>query len=341
VESRRAALDVLPGLERAGRADAFSGRLASAGALERLAAALARPSSRRLSPSGLEAYAACPQAWFFRYLLGLRPPEPPTWELTAAGEGEWVHRTLALFFQPGQVDPAWDADQVARRLEACLDLAREELLAKGQAGHPAVWQARRPVLAQALARVAAGELAGLGAARPVAVEEEFGRGDAPGLAVELDQGPPLMLSGRLDRLDQGPEGLCVTDYKHTADKQALKQGADPARAGRESFQLPVYLAFAQAHWGAPATRGRLVSTRLTGEKARVLEPEPGFAASEPAERARLAAQGRPNLCNLVAELWQRVSRGEFPAQPAKEACRHCRLWTVCRAQAAALPGEAP
>jgi hypothetical protein len=154
------------------------------------------------------------------------------------------------------------------------------------------------------------------------------------LAVEVDQGPPLVLSGRLDRLDQGPDALCVTDYKHSADTQKLKQGADLELAGRQSFQLPVYLAFAAARWGQGRVRGRLVSTRLTREKAHVLEPPPEFLSPAP------DPEGEPTLFELVAALWRRMGRGEFFALPEPASCRFCRLSALCRARPAALAGEA-
>jgi len=340
-EERRLALDLLPAPERVGAADAFSGRLASPEAAAHLAALLAQPEWRRLSPSSLEAYAACPLSWCLGRLLRLAEPEAPTWDLERVGEGDWVHRALALYFSQDAQAPARDPLDPGPRLAACLDQAEAALRQAGRAGHPSVNQARREVLLAGLTEVLLREEEALAGWQVVGLEREL---DQVGLDLIVDQGPPLSFSGRIDRLERRADAVRVTDYKHSRDQAKLRRGAYPPEKPPKSpemeisaFQLPVYLAAAaQAEgWPEGGLQGRLVNTLLPGEKVvptRVMLPGDAFLESDPARRAELAQAGEPNLRNAVVELWNRLAGGDFVARPEKEQCGFCPYGLVCRAR---------
>jgi len=335
VEQNRLRLETL-GLEaRRALAGPCNGLLLSDQAQELLRAVLASPKRRRMSPSSLEGYAACPMAWFLQKILGLAEEDEPAWELAASAEGEWVHAALARFFAPKEFDPAWDAEQQAARLQACLEQARQELAAKGSAGHSLVQSARRGVLLTSLGQVVAAEMADMGDRRPRRVEAEFGREDS-GLEIAVADGEPLGLHGRLDRLDTGPGQLRVVDYKHSSRATAAQ---DPLRENElavGAFQVPVYLAAARRFWGSPddALSARLVPTRRRERGPAVLALEPGdpLLIEDPAQRRDLAARGQANLFNAVAGLWERISTGDFLATPENALCEYCSLAGVCRAR---------
>ncbi|MCB2185168.1 MAG: PD-(D/E)XK nuclease family protein [Deltaproteobacteria bacterium] len=337
---------------RLAAAGPFSGHLGDPSALALLAQVLAAPHRRRFSPSSLESYASCPLAWFLGRILGLAEDLEPGWGLDRAGEGRWVHQTLANFFAPAEFDPAWDADQRAARLAACLEEARQELRRRGEGGHPLVWSARHAVLAAGLTTVVEREWQDLGGLRPLLVEEPLGgrsaEGQRQGLGVTVDDGPPLELSGILDRLDQGktPAGddlLRVTDYKHSSRAPSLSEPVKRELWGETRFQLPVYLAAARERLGLPTAslEGRIAPTYLVGSAAKSVELPPGdtFLATDPAQRAELAQRGEPNLFNALTGLWSRICHGDFRPNPTAEACPLCALAPVCRARVAPGAGE--
>ena len=342
-EERRQALDLLAASERVGAADAFSGRLASPAAAAHLAELLAQPEWRKLSPSSLEAYATCPLAWCLGRVLRLAEPESPTWDLERVGEGDWVHRALALYFAENTPAPPRDPEDPGPRLAACLDQAWEALRQAGRAGHPSVGQARREVLLAGLGQVLRREEEALAGWQVVGLERELDQ-ETGGLSLAVDQGPPLSFSGRIDRLERDPERLRVTDYKHSRNQAKLRRGAYPPEKPPQApetelgaFQLPIYLAaVAQAEgWPAGGLQGRLVNTLLPGEKVaqtRSLPPGDPFLESDPGRRAELVQAGEPNLLNAVAGLWRRLSAGDFVARPEKEACGLCPYGLVCRAR---------
>ncbi|MBI5521804.1 MAG: PD-(D/E)XK nuclease family protein [Desulfarculus sp.] len=347
VEQERAALDLLAGPARLAASGAFAGRLLAGPALELLRDRLARPEARRLSPSSLETYAACPLSWYFSRLLGLAEEGQPGWDIERRSEGQWVHHALALFFAPGEFDPAWDGPARRERLTRCLDQAREDLRGQGVFGHDLVWLARRQALLASLGQVVEAEWRELEGLRPLAVEAVLDGQGREGLTLAVDGGAPLTLVGRLDRLDQGPGRLRLTDYKHTSQPAIPRQAAYPPLPGKNappgdpplegSLQIPIYLAGAAELFAGPGQvlSARLVNTRLPGEKrcyTRDLSPGDALLARDPATRQAQAQAGQPNLYNHVQGLWTNLSQGDLAPRPSREHCQYCPYALVCRAR---------
>ena len=317
---------------RASHGDAFSGCLTSEQVLTLLAKVLSDPKFRELSPTSLETYAGCPLAWYFSYLLKLKVLSEPSWALEAKSEGDWVHRALANFFSPDEFDPNWDPAEQTEHLQRSLNQARLEL-SDGLAALPAVWEARYEVLQSTLAQVVAKEMEAMSGVLLWAVEQKIGAG----FNIPVDQGPPLSLKGRLDRLDQGMQHIVISDYKHTTNEAGLRNAADTKQAGISQFQLPIYMAAALEMMGGEgkAITGRLVPTLLTSSKVREMAfaADDGFFSKDPRFRARLAKEGQPNLYNAIAALWRRLISGVFVALPDQQVCQYCDYRLACRAQA--------
>ena len=342
-EEQRERLDLLELDQRLDQSGPFDGRLASPAALALLAQVLDQHLAGRVSPSSLESLAACPAAWFWSRVLGLGLPDEPDWRLDPSSEGQWVHAALARFFAPDTYQPPAHEIALAGRLEQCLDQAGDDLRAQGSGGHPLLWRARKPLILQALLPVVAREIATMVPARPWAVERDLG-GEHTRVEVAQASGPPLVLQGRLDRLDSAPGLMRVTDYKHSKNTQMLRQAGEPELAGQACFQLPVYLAGARALAGGQdlALEGRMVSTRLPREEPASLDFPAGdaFFVLEPDARARLAASGTPNLFNAIAELWARAKSGRLCPTPGDQPCKYCDYAPLCRARVAPANGEA-
>lgn len=238
---------------RSNRLTEFDGDLSAAGVPR-----LARP----VSPTQLQAWAACPHAYFVQYLLGVRAVDEPGDELaiTALDKGNMLHGVLDRFHREviaGQLPQpdggGWGAVHRARLVELFAETAaRYEH--SGRTGRAAYWEVDRARMFDDLltwfeldSAVAAER-----GARVIASEQRFGvDGD---ITVSLPDGRRLAVYGSVDRIDRTLTGLVVTDHKvgsHERYKNIAR--ADPT-AGGTRFQLPAYAAAAVALAAAP---GRL------------------------------------------------------------------------------------
>ncbi len=316
----------------------FCGHLESHPA--RLLLARSLEGHRRMSPSSLEDYAACPLAWFFGRILGLQRDDEPGWDVERSLEGQWVHRTLALFFDPREFDPHWDQADRQKRLEQCLERAWQGLLQYSPWGHGLVWQARRRFLENVLATVVEQEWEELESGRPLAVEQNLGPGGR-GLEVVLAGGGSITITGRLDRLDRCGNGLVVTDYKHTDDAARLRNAVNQKLLGESAFQIPIYLAAALREYGDGEVElclGRVISTRRPSHAPRQVQfsSNDPYLESDPRVRSRLP-DDEANIFNEVARIWQAMASGCFAPRPEGGACSYCDFFDPCRAAREAGP----
>jgi len=125
----------------------------------------------------------------------------------------------------------------------------------------------------------------------------------------LDNGETLSLKGRLDRLDSGPIGLAVLDYKMKSKAALVKQLKQPG----EDVQLPVYALLA----GELATAAAYLS--FDQDQVALVQPEEDIQA--------LAQQVATRLQSLFEELYNNAG---LPAHGAETACAMCEMEGLCR-----------
>jgi len=117
--------------------------------------------------------------------------------------------------------------------------------------------------------------------------------------------------GRWDRVDSGPEGATVIDYKSTA----IEEGSDkPQRTAQESFQLRLYaLAHERMYGQRPASV--VLHFLETGERGAVVPTDDSVSAV----RAWIVAAAA------------RIRARDFTAAPAKgvRTCRECPYHQIC------------
>jgi DNA helicase-2/ATP-dependent DNA helicase PcrA len=117
-----------------------------------------------------------------------------------------------------------------------------------------------------------------------------------------------VVRGRYDRLDEGPDGVVVTDYKSSDVRE--KKKAD-ARA-RDSLQLQVY---ALAH---QAETGRLPAA------VQLHFLETGVVGRAVPDAARLEKAGQ-----RIGQAAAGIRAGDFAARPDYLACGYCPYRAVC------------
>jgi RecB family exonuclease len=174
------------------------------------------------SVSQLTDLGQCPFKWFARQLLALGAPAEAEAELSPSLKGQLYHKTAELVVAAVREDPA--------RSPADPELLRSQFLAAERAiGLPALpaWAQRREEHLQQLGRILAEPSFWPQEAHPVALEQSFS-GQWQGLPV----------TGRVDRIDRGPQGLVLIDYKTGSTQPAGVQ--DSGGRAQLDLQLPLY-----------------------------------------------------------------------------------------------------
>lgn len=299
-----------------------------------------KPNGPVMSATKLERLGACPLSYFFRHVLGVKPPpdlaiEPGVW-LDALAKGELLHELFYKFMselagQPPQADR--DEERLLQILEEMLGL----------------WQERVPPASQEAFRRQREEL------RRIALiflkeEERFCRTSQPvyleaaisspvssaptpldsqaPVAVAVADGQKIRVRGRLDRIDrlrhrQG-EVFAVWDYKTGSSSRYSR--ADAFKQGR-LVQPYLYLALAQ---------DRLRSILPQAQVERF-----GFFFPGLLPRGERISWSREELAagpQIIGRLCRMAARGAFLPTDVPDDCCYCDFKEICgdhKAQVAA------
>ena len=287
-----------------------------------------------LSPTSLESWATCPFRYLLARVLRVREVERPeaTDRIGPLERGSLVHKVLAEFLDA--VEPRTAPDQPWDHAERALLLAIgerycNEAESEGLTGRPLLWKLDRRRILRELEgfldtdEEIRGELGVV--PRAGARELAFGFGGDSGApaTITLADGRVVRFHGRIDRVDQGPNGspIVVFDYK-TGRPEDPTKGLE--RGNR--LQLPVY-GLAMAGDGATANvHAYYWWTREFGTDALA-----GIRLDKPT-----LDQFTDNVSTIV----DGIGAGVFPAFPDKprqdgrgretwENCCYCAFDRVC------------
>ncbi len=286
---------------------------------------LDRQTGAVLSPTSLETWFQCPHQYLVKQVLGVREVEDPEEivQISAMDRGTLMHRVLDRFVrqaldagtQPRGGAPWSPADQ--ERLERIIDEEFAEEERSGRVGLAGLWEAIARGVREDLMRFPErdhdrrrpGQLA------PSACELAFGRDGAPAVEIPLGDGRTVRIRGSIDRLDEGPRGLVVLDYKTGKAGKYGKLAADnPTDHGR-FLQLPLYATAARQRLGRPDAPTEVAYWFIT--RAERYKPL-GYRVSDETEHAvravlRVAVDG--------------IGAGLFPPRPKEHSkgytCPYC------------------
>ncbi len=261
----------------------------------------ARPSTgrvpNRLSASAWQSLVDCPYRFYARHILRLAEVEAVPEEMEKRDYGLLVHAVLQRFhtLYPRLADTPRE-----RLLEELQQITEAVFAPQRQLTYLALawqlrWQRRmNDYLDWALAREAQGY-------RWQAGEVERER------ALPLGGDGVVTLQGRLDRIDQGPQGLAVLDYKVKRRDSLRRRLKQPG----EDVQLGFYGLLTDA-----AEAAYLI---LDDERVESLGPDVDLPTAAAAERERL----RATLAAMAAG-------APLPAQGAPHTCAYCEMRGLCR-----------
>lgn len=250
----------------------------------------------RVTVSGWQSLVDCPYRFYARHLLGLNELDEVAEEMGKRDYGTLIHAALAKFHEDRPILVDFDRATLETDLAAAVAAAFAEA---GPAQYLAEawrlrWQRRQTAyLDWALAWERAGH--------------RFAKAEArAALALPVGAGE-VRLEGRLDRLDAGPDGLAVLDYKTNAAQTLRNKLKRPG----EDVQLPCYA------WLTEAVEAGFVT--LDEDRIGVLAWKQGLAEAAQAEAARFQA--------VFAAL---AGGAPLPAQGAASVCGRCEMRGLCR-----------
>lgn len=251
----------------------------------------------RISASAWQSLVACPYRFFARHVLKLAEEEAVPEEMEKRDYGELVHTILHVFHarHPRLADASREA-----LVEDLRRIGREVFAPYRHSSYLTLgwqlrWERRLPAYIDwALAREGSGY-------RWLAGEVQVSR------SLTLSRGGEVTLYGRLDRVDAGPTGAAVLDYK-ARSRDSLRRSLQ--RPG-EDVQLPFYGLISDA------TEAAFVA--LDDDRVDTLPPVSDLPSLTVLESNRLKA----TLDALQAG-------AAMPANGAEQTCRHCEMRGLCR-----------
>jgi ATP-dependent helicase/nuclease subunit A len=297
---------------------------------------------RAASANSLEMLGGCPRRFFFRYGLGIEPPQTfdddaDRW-LNALDAGSLLHSVLERFMR-GVIERA-ELPEVDRHLEGLLQILDEEL-DESRRKHPPLTElsfaSRRAEMQLTMHTFLHDEErscreTGL---RPLALEVAIGV--EPGInstpfdcrdpvTVTLAPGESIRLRGRIDRIDVRDDGTeepsySLWDYKSGSGFGFPATGADDPFDGGRKLQHGLYVVMLHERLAAPGS----------GLAGGTVERFGYFFPSRAGKGRRLQwTSGQLEGCAaLVRQLAEIANHGAFLPTSSAADCTHCDFATVC------------
>ncbi len=268
------------------------------------------------SASRLDSYLTCSFQFFGSYVLGLKELDDEPDEGDGAMCGTIIHEILENAFDPlvDQGLPFTDdtigivIDFIDTKGRDMWNSAPEE----HRFGQVALWRLEWPRYRDRIIRMLRNHAltAGLGDGYRVhATEREFD--------VEIPTKPPLRIRGKVDRIDETPDGLTVIDYK-TGSIPSQKDVQDG-----KNIQLPLYALALQNLSGGSGRNLRMEYWKLPSRGDR----RPWTLDSADQDDTDVIA----NVVSILQESRNSVDGGDFRVNPTLDTCPpYCPMKHVCR-----------
>lgn len=282
-----------------------------------------------ISASRLEMLGRCPLGYFFRYVLGVRPPrepirDPSIW-LDALERGDVLHDIYHNFYQRlgRRVNGSSDEEQILWQIYEDVLLAKRQVLPPPS---EAVFERERIGITTAAMAFLALERQDMSAATPRWFEVPFGfgpesveegqLGSEDPVLIRLTDGRSFHFAGRIDRIDESHDHeYHVWDYK--TGRPYSDHGV--VRRGRR-LQHALY-----------AMAAEILLQQEVDPLARVTRSGYRFSTVQGEGQPVWLAEGdaRSLADKALCALLTMVNTGVFPAAEDGDGCRSCDYQSVC------------
>lgn len=181
---------------------------------EQVLAAMRGLFAQGLTPTALGDWLRCPLDFHFKRILRLREPEAPDARIGGNVLGDALHHAVEAVYRPwlgAPLDPA-ALEEAASGIGSTFQQALQDLLPPGAAaqGQPLLQATMAMRAAERFLRHEARSVRQGASILPIALEEDFSA-PVPGAVERL--GTPLVLKGRMDRVDDRDGIIHILDLK--------------------------------------------------------------------------------------------------------------------------------
>jgi RecB family exonuclease len=288
------------------------------GVLEDRAVLASLEDIRAVSPGEVELYAGCPYRWFVQRRL--RPAGPDV-EVDAVATGLAEHKALASFYRDWTADGSRARvtpellDEALKSARAAVGLALSDVPAPTNLDEDWLLRTVEPAVQGLVLR----DATFLPEYSPRHFEWSFGiaEGDEP-----IDLGG-VAIKGRADRIDVGPEGLVVIDYKRS-------KASSRSEIEREGMvQLQLYALAASRRLGLPVAGGLYRSLSVPSDRGFVLDSVAGaFVGTDVTD-----SQGIEGLVERAVgtarAAFEGMRSGIIAPEPDARRCKYCHALSFC------------
>ncbi len=276
-------------------------------------------SGARWSASSLDSYLTCSFQFFGRYVLGLNELDDEPDEGDGAMRGTIVHAILEEAFKPLIAEGLpLSEDTIGRVIQSIDTKGRDTWNSAPEEhgfGQAALWRLEWQRYRERIVKMLEQQKLPAGANEDYRVlkTEEWVEGEVPTT-------PPMRVFGRVDRIDETPDGLLVIDYKTGGIDSRAK-----VHRG-ESAQLPVY---AYALKNDPRAGGKPVSAAYARLPAASGTKSWTLSASDSMDEEAING-----IVGVVQKSRDAIQGGDFRVNPTPDDCpRYCAMKHVCRVNA--------
>lgn len=280
-----------------------------------------------LSPHSLDQFAHCPFQFFLSRMVGLGEEKDATErdELASWLKGIFYHKVMESFYRDLQSIGFWKDNNRAENawrpvFERALALSFLEFTGESLGLYPLLWESLKGGLETALLRFIESDMRDIRESGlvPAYFEKE--------ISASIPFDPPLVLNGRLDRIDLSADGrLRVVDYKSKLKTKDLEKSVLKG----DERQPPAYLEIL-AHAGQPwPPENKFVGLSYRAIETREGDDVPPSASLDGDAWRRL----RKSFLEQTAFFLQEMKRGLFPIRPSDGEgghCSRCSFAAVCR-----------
>ena len=296
------------------------------------------------SPSQLELYVNCPFRFFLERLLKVIPLKIPEEEIEKVDEGSLIHKVLERFFKVRKeagLLPVDGSEEEKYLIKKIADEIYRQWEKEKYIGDRILWEIRKKKLAPLWERFIEAESRYrdeefLPTYFEFLIGSFFGNrneGDMPPLVIKGVDQKEILVGGKVDRVDIGPDAFRVIDYKNSSSEGIYRNLLKGEKIGVVNFQIPVYLAALKEYLSEQTKIDSMEGTFYLFRKAKRMKPyivksSDPFFEKDPKKRMELKELGRVNLFNKISEIVEGVKKGDYSLCP--QDCTFCEYTHICR-----------